>query len=834
MSKKNRKAEAGIQPAPKKKGRGLLIVLLIILIPAVLFIGIRGVGKMMENRLRKQLPGIPFVFAANDYSSYVTQDFRAETDPEGDHAAITWSSSDETVVAVGQDGFCSVTRPEMRNITVTMTAKEKFLLILTAKAEYEITVIRTGGTSPGEVYVPDEKTVESGKGPYAFTVYYTEDDKPYWIRGKLGTRVESIEDAEAVVLAYRDFFGIPDEIELRFSDMVGNEEHLFTFLEYCNGACLDGYTVAVTADENGVLTGVTASLPEELPGERTRAGQPLSEEEQDAVLAARFEEVYCLDREYVFRENRYVWQIRVLADGQFLEIEMDAFTGEILAEASLINTANVEVKGKDSLGNELTVSVSRPWSGNPGFRDDSRSIGVYYPTDSFRELKEKSEEETEEETEEEPEEESEEKGLDWFQVLLYKVFYVKKYSISKQEAVNTQALSSMYNLQKVYDWYLNGFGWKGANGRGGEILVIMDFPELENNAAQVRLGKNANGFLTGADTSDLIVGELCAYTDIMAHEYTHARFGEYSRAAAGNNEVGAINESYADIFAAFMSGKWKLADGSFGGLPARDFETMVSNPGHESETVCPLFYDELNMEDDIHVNGMLLTRCAMEMETEGLVSRSENRKIWYKAVTYGNINNLCTFLTMRGNVERAAEEIGLESETVEAIGEIFAAHRIGESKKAEVENDAVTGDVFLDDVAGHRYLMLWSPVGTAFIGTPVMIMEEKTKGGKVDEDAVSEQIGQALSASLATEGSWAASNVKNIRYTQDSAVSINMIAGVFDAQKEKIISAISDGGGDSSDSETFVDMLISCKVYECTSYEFYTRVLGIDPAELSR
>ena len=94
------------------------------------------------------------------------------------------------------------------------------------------------------------------------------------------------------------------------------------------------------------------------------------------------------------------------------------------------------------------------------------------------------------------------------------------------------------------------------------------------------------------------------------------------------------------------------------------------------------------------------------------------------------------------------------------------------------------------------------------------------------DDLISGLLSQAMTEAARSRGmaDWIAGHVGNISYSRTGTGTVNLIAGVFDAQKAKIRSAFSEGDGDE-----FVNTLISCEVYECTSYEFYTEVLGIDP-----
>ena len=103
----------------------------------------------------------------------------------------------------------------------------------------------------------------------------------------------------------------------------------------------------------------------------------------------------------------------------------------------------------------------------------------------------------------------------------------------------------------VYDYY-NGIGWKGCDGEGSPILILMDWVyengDPEENCAYDGIEGPFSVFKFNRVTPD---GE--AY-DIVAHEFTHAVTSKNLLFTVGVNEYGAIDESMSDIMGNLVEG----------------------------------------------------------------------------------------------------------------------------------------------------------------------------------------------------------------------------------------------------------------------------------------
>ena len=104
----------------------------------------------------------------------------------------------------------------------------------------------------------------------------------------------------------------------------------------------------------------------------------------------------------------------------------------------------------------------------------------------------------------------------------------------------------LYNTMiEIYDFY-ESTGWKGADGKGTPILILMDWVDENgdpvHNACYSGKDHGYDVFKFNRDEPD---GE--AY-DVIAHEYTHGLTTSTMISTLYMNDYGAIEESMSDIF----------------------------------------------------------------------------------------------------------------------------------------------------------------------------------------------------------------------------------------------------------------------------------------------
>lgn len=106
------------------------------------------------------------------------------------------------------------------------------------------------------------------------------------------------------------------------------------------------------------------------------------------------------------------------------------------------------------------------------------------------------------------------------------------------------AISAHYNAGKAYDYYLNNFNRNSISGNGDNILSFVNVVD-ENGRAMDNAFWNGKAMFYGNGSQAFL--SLPKALDVAGHELTHGVIQNTANLIY-ENEPGAINESFADIF----------------------------------------------------------------------------------------------------------------------------------------------------------------------------------------------------------------------------------------------------------------------------------------------
>ncbi|WP_066307511.1 M4 family metallopeptidase [Bacillus sp. FJAT-29814] len=111
-----------------------------------------------------------------------------------------------------------------------------------------------------------------------------------------------------------------------------------------------------------------------------------------------------------------------------------------------------------------------------------------------------------------------------------------------------------YNSEKVYNYYLNEHGRNSLDGNGMAIISRVHYGTNYNNASW-------NGrWMTYGDGDGEFMISLSAGLDVAAHEMTHGVI-THTANLVYQNQSGALNESFADIFGALVDDDdWEMGE----------------------------------------------------------------------------------------------------------------------------------------------------------------------------------------------------------------------------------------------------------------------------------
>ena len=242
------------------------------------------------------------------------------------------------------------------------------------------------------------------------------------------------------------------------------------------------------------------------------------------------------------------------------------------------------------------------------------------------------------------------------------------------------AVSASYNFSEVYDYYQERHNLDSLDGRGASIHAI------------VRLGRNhANAsYIPGLNL--MLFGDALPFAgalDVVGHELTHGVI-YHSANLIYQNQPGALNESFADIFGEMIEARtagrpdWLIGQA----LGDRRFMRNMANPaaltfdGHRPyPTKMSEFFYTHEDNGGVHTNSSIPNRAfyLLAAGLNGAVGLRAAERIFYRALTVHLVQN-SQFVDARLACIQAAEELfGPESVQARKTVEAFDAVEISDS-----------------------------------------------------------------------------------------------------------------------------------------------------------
>ena len=215
------------------------------------------------------------------------------------------------------------------------------------------------------------------------------------------------------------------------------------------------------------------------------------------------------------------------------------------------------------------------------------------------------------------------------------------------------AVSAAYNLSKTYDYYLEQHQRKSFDGEGASIHAIVHYRGNYKNAFWIP-GSNLIVFGDGRP----FAGAL----DIVGHELTHGVI-EHSANLLYQDQPGALNEAFADIFGEMIEAKKKKEEGegppdwitgrdlarpSPGspdlGRPVRNLKDPEAFRTHFGRPYPEKMSDFFHIQEDnggVHINSTIIGH-AFYLLAEGLngaIGLRAAERIFYRALTFHLVQN---------------------------------------------------------------------------------------------------------------------------------------------------------------------------------------------------
>ncbi|TAK14371.1 MAG: hypothetical protein EPO32_02105 [Anaerolineae bacterium] len=368
---------------------------------------------------------------------------------------------------------------------------------------------------------------------------------------------DPVERALAYLEKYGDLYNLGDpNLELHVEKVDTFEGETVTFFQTYQGLPVFGGELVVSLSGNQVITTAGDILsevrldpvPALAPAEAEMAAKAAAGEGSGIVLGVTTLMVFdeSLLSEELPRDTHLAWQV-TLGGGNPARYYVDANTGEVLLTYTLVADG-----GGDLDGYALDIEDANGL--------DAFNTNCYWDSTGEEDI-------------------GSEDGL------------------VESHLNDTDSGKAWWYSRYAYTFYHNTFNRHSWDNDSTELDIYV----------HAGLGGNANW--TGAWCESIQFDTGWVGYDVMVHEFTHAVIEDTS-ALVYMNQSGALNESYADVMAAFAgSGDWTMGD-----TCCPDFERSLITPNRD-------MWSKYNQDSDdsggVHRNSGITNRAAYQMAVGG-------------------------------------------------------------------------------------------------------------------------------------------------------------------------------------------------------------------------
>jgi Zn-dependent metalloprotease len=200
------------------------------------------------------------------------------------------------------------------------------------------------------------------------------------------------------------------------------------------------------------------------------------------------------------------------------------------------------------------------------------------------------------------------------------------------------AVSAEWNSIKSFDYFKSTFNRNSIDGNGGNIMAFVNVTESDGSSME-------NAFWNGAamwyGNGGSNFKKLARGLDVGGHEMTHGVV-EKTANLVYQNESGALNESFADIFGAMIDrDDWKIGEDVMqSGISPNGCLRSLEDP-HNGDSQGGQWWqpkhvnEKYNGSQDnggVHINSGIANHAFYLFATNGSVGKDKAEKVYYKAL----------------------------------------------------------------------------------------------------------------------------------------------------------------------------------------------------------
>jgi Zn-dependent metalloprotease len=216
--------------------------------------------------------------------------------------------------------------------------------------------------------------------------------------------------------------------------------------------------------------------------------------------------------------------------------------------------------------------------------------------------------------------------------------YVEVKSSSNTFSNKKAAVSAHYNAAKCFDYFKSAFNRNSIDGVGGNIISLVNVVEDDGSTME-----NAfwNGDAMWYGNGGSLFQPLARGLDVGGHEMTHGVI-EKTANLIYQNQSGALNESFADIFGVMIDrDDWKIGEDvvKSGVSPngcLRSMENPNNNDSQGGNFWQPKHMNQIytGTQDNggVHINSGITNHAFFLFATNSAVGKEKAEQVYYKAL----------------------------------------------------------------------------------------------------------------------------------------------------------------------------------------------------------
>jgi bacillolysin len=249
-------------------------------------------------------------------------------------------------------------------------------------------------------------------------------------------------------------------------------------------------------------------------------------------------------------------------------------------------------------------------------------------------------------------------------------------SSSRTSWPDKSAVSAIYNLGLVYNYWKNTFGRRAIDNAASTILAVVNV--TEKNQPMDNAYWNGRAMFYG--NGDVNFTPLAEALDVTAHEVMHG-VTDYTANLIYQDQSGALNESMSDFFAAMVDrNNWLIGEDIMKpgkGIAIRD----IANPANPAV----LSPEPVNMDQyiytsqdngGVHINSGIPNRAGYLVANS--IGRDKAEKIYYRAMS-SYLTRQSQFLDARKGLEQSAIDLYGSGAELNAVKAAFDAVGVTDS-----------------------------------------------------------------------------------------------------------------------------------------------------------